>query len=666
MRIILAMMFVILWLTTGHCGAADDAPNATPVVAAGAWKNALADHPRLLGPVERLRKRAEADPSSWEKAAAVDDILACGIVNAVEGIDESQKERFIKRALREVERGPTDRHQDTWIAMTRVARTYDFFYESIPSEERAAMIEWLNAHLETYKIDENAFHNSTLSKILCYLRVAYATWGDNPRAEDFRDYALVGLWEGKVLPVIREFGAGGGFTECGWYTRHSLWHLVEALELARRFEGYDGFAMAEDFFYQRLAYEMLQPYPGTWLYGSERYACEGDGSLVYGGHNTYPRHMRNMLAQYFAGTELAGCIAAKSRPPSNSPSRVVDFLYLEDPGPARDITEFPLAHLASGIGKVYARGDWSDDASWLRFECGDYFVGHQHFEVGNFEIFRHEPLAAESGEYVDYLSNHSVNWLIRTIAHNCVLVYDADETWSNMRDGGRHEYANDGGQAKKWDWTADNLDEWTAKRETYERGDIIAYQNRPEYMFVAGDCTAAYSPAKLKSWIRQIVFLRPHTFVIFDRVVSTRPELPKTWLLHCHNEGDLGDAGFTVENGEGRLIVRTLLPEDASVETVHGYTYGGRTFSERESAQTPVAAKWRVEVKPGAPRAEDAFLHVLFTDEPQEVERIETDSGVGVAVGDTKVFFEGECGGRIETPDGVMALEREVVRGEWE
>ena len=38
----------------------------------------------------------------------------------------------------------------------------------------------------------------------------------------------------------------------------------------------------------------------------------------------------------------------------------------------------------SGIGRVYARSDWSDDATWLRFECGDFWSHHQHFETGNF------------------------------------------------------------------------------------------------------------------------------------------------------------------------------------------------------------------------------------------------------------------------------------------
>jgi len=64
------------------------------------------------------------------------------------------------------------------------------------------------------------------------------------------------------------------------------------------------------------------------------------------------------------------------------------------------------------------------------------------------------------------------------------------------------------------------------------RGRFLAYANQPECMFVAADRAPAYTPEKLNVWTRQIVCLRPHTFVMLDRVRSTRPEHKKTWLLH--------------------------------------------------------------------------------------------------------------------------------------
>ncbi len=641
-------------------------PRPAPHIQAGAWAEVLKEHPRLLGPRARLQALARSKPQLYREIKGQNSLQAAGIVNAVEGLPREKIEVFLRSSRAHIQRGVTNVHQDTWIWLTEVAETYDFFFDALPPADRAAMVEWINGHLGRYTDDENAFHNSTLSKILCYLKIAYATWGDNPRAREFRDHALARLYEGKVVPVPREFGAGGGFVECGWYSRGSLWHLAQALELARRIEGYDGFQKAPRFFYQRMAYELHQGYPGLWIYGAERYPVEGDGSATYGGHCEYPRHLRTLMAQYFRGSELARHVSHRRRPGSNPDSRLADFLHEEDPDPPLDPSSLPLAHLASGIGRLYARSDWTPDATWLRFECGDMWNHHQHLEVGNFEIFRREPLATESGEYHDYTSVHSVNWLIRTVAHNCILVFQPDEKWSRLRDGGRNAYANDGGQAKKWEWVVDTLDRWKARHGEFERGDLVAYENRPEYLFVAGDCTRAYAPSKLALWIRQIVFLRPHTFVIFDRVSSTRPDYEKTWLLHCRNEPEVSGHKAAITNGKGRLFVETLLPEQARTVKIHGYAYRGQSFNPPRNSQTETANRWRIEVSPPAARIDDLFLHVLSTEAPPGASLIRDGGRVGARVGPVEVSFEGKVGGTIVLPGGRHELRERISTGRFE
>jgi hypothetical protein len=668
LRIISQSILLLFCLLVSNA-IAQEVPQAAPRIATGTWAEALKEHPRLLGSRAHLRALAKAKPELYNqvvKGLSGQWLQADGIIHAVDGLPAEKIQPYIQRALKHVQRGATNVHQDTWIWMEEVVFTYDFFYDAIAPADRRKMIDWLNANRVSFTTDENAFHNSTLSKILTYVRIAYATWGENPEAKEFRDHALIKLYEGKVLPVLQEVGAGGGFTEAGWYARGSLWHLTQALELARRFENYDGFAKAPRFFYQRLAYEMFQPYPGRWEYGAERFPVEGDGSHVYGGHTEYPRLMRTVLAQYFRGSELSRAVSNKQRRGSNSHSRVEDFLYEETPDAPLDLKTFPLAHHAAGIGKVYARSDWTDNATWFRFDCGDYWVGHQHFEVGNFEIFQHEPLATESGEYHDWASDHAMNWLIRTVAHNSILVHQPDEKWTMMRDGGRLKYANDGGQAKKWEWTVDTLEQWKQKREQFERGDIVAYQNTPAYLYVAGDCTAAYAPSKLSSWVRQIVYLRPGTFVIFDRVISTKPEFEKTWLLHCHNEPSMQNQTASITNGKGQLMVQTLLPEKAQIRKVQGYTYGGQTFDPPQSALSATAAKWRIEVLPSAPQKEDVFLHVLSTGEAAPAQLIRKGNGIGARIGGTEVLFDGKVGGALKVANNEFALKPTVQTGKYE
>jgi len=108
-----------------------------------------------------------------------------------------------------------------------------------------------------------------------------------------------------------------------------------------------------------------------------------------------------------------------------------------------------------------------------------------------------------------------------------------------------------------------------------------------------GDATRSYSPHKLDQFTRQLVYLRPEVFVVFDRVVSTKAEFPKRWLLHTNdmpapldgedtrdpNECQAGEylakearearaAHYlstartrTAAHMEGRLFVTTLLPK---------------------------------------------------------------------------------------------------------
>ena len=643
-------------------------PEASPLVPNGAWASALKEHPRLLGPAAHLKGTAKANPQAYERIVSMkDNLLATGIVHAVEEAPAERIAPHIKRAMENVARGPTNIHQDTWVWMEQVALCFDLFHDQIPPADRARMIDWLNANLKSFTTDESAFHNSTLSKVFVYLRIAYATWGENPAAQQFRDHAIKKLYEGKLLPVFLEFGRGGGYTECGWYTRGSLWHLVQAMELARRFEGYDGFQKALGFYYSRLAYELHQPYPGLGAeYRDEVYATEGDGSNLYGGHREYPRLMRNVLAQYFRGSELARYTSTRQRRASNPESALMDFLAYEPAEEKRSLDTMPLAHLASGIGRLYARGDWTDAATWLRFECGDHFTQHQHYEAGNFEIFRYAPLATESGEYSDWTSPHAANWLIRTIAHNCILIHQPDEVFKHNRRPKDGVIANDGGQSNNA-IVADNLEDWKKQRDRMNRGDIVAYENRPEFMYVAGDCTKAYASSKAALVLRQIVFIRPHIFIIVDRVKSTKPEYGKTWLLHCTNEPKLGERSAEITAGKGKLFVQTLLPSGMRIEKIEGYGYGGRTYEAAKGPLNKAAHRWRIEVKPASAQMEDLFVHVLSTDKaPAATATLAPGGQVSVKDGGWTITLDASGTGSITLVGTTHRLTPEVKFGRFE
>jgi hypothetical protein len=202
----------------------------------------------------------------------------------------------------------------------------------------------------------------------------------------------------------------------------------------------------------------------------------------------------------------------------------------------------------------------------------------------------------------------------------------------------------------------------------YDIADILAFEDHGTYLYVAGDCTGAYSPKKLDCFTRQIVFERPGTFVIFDRVVSRNPQFRKTWLLQAMTRPEKAPPGLVITNGNGRLFVQTLLPRDPEVKLDSGpnlYSYGGNAYPPRRD--TGPAPECRVEVSPSKPAEADYFLHVLTaTDATVETAQAatleETEGQIRIHVGKTTIWYEkNNVGGSIEFagrrqpfPDGIM------------
>jgi heparin/heparan-sulfate lyase len=215
--------------------------------------------------------------------------------------------------------------------------------------------------------------------------------------------------------------------------------------------------------------------------------------------------------------------------------------------------------------------------------------------------------------YDAFGSSHDVNYHLRTIAHNTVLVNDPAEKWERIRAG--PVSGNDGGQAHVWphhNGAVSDAAAWRRDRGLYDIGEILAFEDEGSTLYVAGDATRAYSQDKLVLFTRQIVFIRPNTFLIFDRVKSKRPGFKKTWLLQAAKKPTGTPPNLVVTNGKGRLFIQTLLPEDPEVNLASGdalYCYGGKAYLP--ARDTGPAPECRIEISPAGRRNLDLFLHVL-------------------------------------------------------
>ena len=465
----------------------------------------------------------------------------------------------------------------------------------------------------------------------------YATYYENPRAPEYLR-VLQDDWHSRAAPALELAGAGGGWAE-GYYINYFLYEWLFFCEVARHCEGLDFYADAPQFFRQRAVASMFETYPGIGTYDSRRPIPMGDGGgRTFGGDRDKTLSARRILVNHFRDDPAHQVVHAfnETTPRSSVGAYAYkDFLWRDPTVPQGDLSKFRLSHISPGPGYVYARSSWDEDATYFFFKCGDRFTAHQHLDVGHFLIYKHEELAGDGGHYDEFGTTHDVNYHLRTIAHSTILVYDPSETWPGIRAG--TVTGNDGGQHHNWphhNGAVADPAEWQRERKLYDIADLLAFEDTAAYVYVAGDCTRAYSPQKLACFTRQIVFLRPGTFVIFDRVCSTKPEFKKTWLLQAMKPPTQAGRHLVVTNGKGRLFVQTLLPENPQVRLVAGadlYTYGGHSYPP--SRDTGPAPECRIEISPGEPRTTDYFLHVLTATGAEVAECANATATVGAEPG---------------------------------
>ncbi|MEA2064202.1 MAG: heparinase II/III family protein, partial [Gemmatimonadota bacterium] len=641
------------------------------------------EHPLLLGPVEYLRELAGQRAESYARMAEMargqrggghERMLSMGLVCAIEG-DESIGRQAVEMALEYVEGPIRVGHVRFGDDLARCALVYDLCHRCWTDEERLKFHEYMNKTVDdNVRSETTVFHNGWYSyKHWGIGLAALATYYENERAPAILE-ALVQEYRERVIPAFALAGDGGGWAE-GYYINYWSYEWMFFCEAARRCAGLDLFAMSLEFLGKRAVAGMFEAYPVIGDRGSYRPIPIGDsGGRIFGSDRDKTLSTRRILVNRFRDDPSHQAVHAfnETTPRSGASTQAYkDFLWRDTTVVKGDLKKFKLSHLSRGPGFVYARSSWDQDATYFFFKCGDRFTSHQHLDVGNFLIYKYGELAGDGGHYSSFGDEHDANYHLRTIAHNTVLVYDPEESWTNIR-AWKGETGNDGGQMHEWphhNGSVEDADAWYAGREVYDIADLLAYEDRGAYLYVAGDCSRAYSPKKLEYFTRQIIFIRPGMFIIFDRVKSTDPSFKKTWLLQAMKPPVGVAPNLEITNGRGKLFIQTVLPRNPRVELFLGdnlYSYGGKNYPPGRN--TGPAPECRVEVSPGVPSEVDYFLHVLTATEVSvlsapKAEAVVTDTEVIVSVGEARISFStAEAGGTIEVSGSRSPLARGIVR----
>jgi heparin/heparan-sulfate lyase len=331
-------------------------------------------------------------------------------------------------------------------------------------------------------------------------------------------------------------------------------------------------------------------------------------------------HMANIRHLYGKSLPEAAALARRvqEKLPLQSYSRtwfIYPFLLtgLEEPLEVASRKGTRKAFRFEPMGQVFMRsGDQANDTYCL-FTCGGILTQHKHYDALNFVIYHRGHLALDSGTRYLEVENgqHLANYFAQTVAHNCVVIHQPGEPPARYW-GGKVE-GNHGGQHQ-------------------QLGSVVrAFEVRDDYVYVAGDATACYQhgvvqreaqpdlPEKCTMATRQLVFLLPDRFVVFDRVTTTDPSYRKDWLLHTAHEPALSGLTIQADQDKGRMFCRTLLPTDATMRKVGGagkeFWAAGKNWQLVDRGLKPenkaMMGQWRIEVSPRTARHEDLFLHVI-------------------------------------------------------
>jgi len=201
-------------------------------------------------------------------------------------------------------------------------------------------------------------------------------------------------------------------------------------------------------------------------------------------------------------------------------------------------SSLPTAALFEGLGIVCTRSAWTDDAVFARLHSGPNFRGEPPHLNDNTFVLYHKGWLVKPERSKNVLTSFA----------NSVLVKDPDEkimiaggigglwpdaVWNGKAGDIKPSKENDGGQSY---WRED-----IGKMNIKCRGKITAYEATDLYTYAVGDATESYNPAKLESFTRQFLHIKPGLVIIFDRVKSKKPEFEKRWVLHTKGRAEETD-----------------------------------------------------------------------------------------------------------------------------
>jgi hypothetical protein len=420
-----------------------------------------------------------------------------------------------------------------------LALTYDWCFDAVTASQKTRWLAYANATVWnvwnptqakwgsvsrpwTGWSTNNPSDNYYYSFMRATMLLGLAAQGENTQATawitQFRDTKFIG----QLVPTFDAQLRGGGSREGTAYgvSHRTLFHLYDLWQATtgEKLQAKTKHAR------QSLRSGMHQVVPTL-----DRIAPTGDQPRDHtAAFFDYQRNYLQELIYLYPNDPMSGraktLLAGSNVPVMARPELLVyDFLYDNDVA-ARPLSEMAQDYYASCIGQLYSRSGWDTAATWINLTGGAYTESHAHQDQGALMIFKGGWL---SGDGVMESSNGIIQ---DTTSHSLVRI----------RSGSGD-----------------------VKQNVNTTSSMVALHQGDGWIHAAVDTTAAYGGnAAVQKVQREIVFLKPNTIVVYDRV-ATAAGTSQVWQLASPTQPSISGATATIA-GAHSLKVQRLVPATAS------------------------------------------------------------------------------------------------------
>jgi hypothetical protein len=479
-----------------------------------------------------------------------------------------------------------------------MALGYDWLHPTLTPDLRTRVITSLNGWIDWYDqsgfINNDPIGNYFAGYLLAKTYAAIATSGENPKADVYWKDVEDRMWTHLVKPQFTAHMQGGGWPE-GWgYGRRALRSVTDFLWAAKTGKDKDWlFELPQA--REQAEYVRYFAWPGL-------NRMDDQGTVRANIDYKPSAGLLSALAFLMERTEdpaaarTRGFIADLIAAGADDRPTWQKFLHGDPAAPSARYDDRRLSYLARGPSHVAVRSTWDKDAVWGAFSAGPYinaqYSGEQLFNSGGLSV-------VQGGEPI--LVNAS-GWLPH-IAGSAGEKYVHDENYERKsRRIYNTFYVDDPSNAYNPGQNFASPARSSAHVERYEdRGVFVRALGadiQDQYGAPAGN-------RPVLAYHRDLVYVRPGTFVLYDRTRVARDGADQWLAFHMpappatKTVPDQSQRRLDLEK-DGRALgsLRLLLPRAATVTT--SPLLQGVTRIEAHAPERGVRQTWLSVVTAGA------------------------------------------------------------------